>query len=30
RLSLSSPPGGPTELSVEFPCELTDPAERCA
>ncbi|MEV6163194.1 sensor domain-containing protein [Streptomyces sp. NPDC052052] len=29
RLSLSSPPGGPTELRVEFPCELTDPADRC-
>ncbi|WP_055587615.1 sensor histidine kinase [Streptacidiphilus griseoplanus] len=24
RVSLSSPPGGPTLLSVEFPCELTD------
>ncbi|MFF1807867.1 sensor histidine kinase [Streptomyces sp. NPDC058251] len=24
RLSLSSPPGGPTLLCVEFPCELTD------
>ncbi|MEU2426302.1 sensor domain-containing protein [Streptomyces sp. NPDC007851] len=24
RLSLSSPPGGPTLLSVEFPCERTD------
>ncbi|MEV1025617.1 sensor domain-containing protein [Streptomyces sp. NPDC050264] len=30
KLSLSSPPGGPTELHVEFPCELTDPADRCA
>ncbi|MEV7394857.1 sensor domain-containing protein [Streptomyces sp. NPDC091215] len=27
RLSLSSPPGGPTLLRVEFPCEQTD---RCA
>ncbi|MEV8558943.1 sensor domain-containing protein [Streptomyces sp. NPDC051917] len=27
RLSLSSPPGGPTLLRVEFPCERTD---RCA
>ncbi|MGW2823541.1 sensor histidine kinase [Streptomyces sp. NPDC001443] len=27
RLSLSSPPGGPTLLCVEFPCEPTD---RCA
>ncbi|MFE2586428.1 sensor histidine kinase, partial [Streptomyces sp. NPDC059378] len=25
RLSLSSPPGGPTLLCVEFPCEPTDP-----
>ncbi|MGW2328092.1 sensor histidine kinase [Streptomyces sp. NPDC001700] len=25
RLSLSSPPGGPTLLRVEFPCERTDP-----
>ena len=24
RLSLSSPPGGPTLLRVEFPCERTD------
>ncbi|WP_046729751.1 sensor histidine kinase [Streptomyces humi] len=24
RLSLASPPGGPTLLSVEFPCERTD------
>ncbi|NEA40651.1 sensor histidine kinase [Streptomyces sp. SID11385] len=30
RLSLSSPPGGPTELKVEFPCELTGPAAPCA
>ncbi|WP_424883286.1 sensor histidine kinase [Streptomyces sp. SLBN-8D4] len=27
RLSLSSPPGGPTLLRVEFPCEVTEPAE---
>jgi signal transduction histidine kinase len=27
RLSLSSPPGGPTLLRVEMPCEWT---ERCA
>lgn len=26
RLSLSSPPGGPTLLRVEFPCERTDPS----
>ncbi|MYS74078.1 sensor histidine kinase, partial [Streptomyces sp. SID5926] len=24
RLSLSSPPGGPTLLSVEIPCEWTE------
>ncbi len=30
RLSLSSPPGGPTLLCVEIPCELTEAAERCA
>ncbi len=28
RLSLSSPPGGPTLLSVEIPCEWTETAER--
>ncbi|WP_399887533.1 sensor histidine kinase [Streptomyces sp. BBFR51] len=28
RLSLSSPPGGPTLLSVEIPCEPCDPCER--
>ncbi|MEV8122760.1 sensor domain-containing protein [Streptomyces sp. NPDC085944] len=28
RLSLSSPPGGPTLLSVEIPCEPCDPRER--
>ncbi|MFE1832666.1 sensor histidine kinase [Streptomyces sviceus] len=27
RLSLSSPPGGPTLLRVEFPCEVTESAE---
>ncbi|MET9748030.1 sensor domain-containing protein [Streptomyces ardesiacus] len=27
RLSLSSPPGGPTLLSVEIPCEPCDPSE---
>ncbi|WP_020119460.1 sensor histidine kinase [Streptomyces canus] len=27
RLSLSSPPGGPTMLRVEFPCEVTGSAE---
>ncbi|MFE7462994.1 sensor histidine kinase [Streptomyces sp. NPDC057499] len=30
RLALTSPPGGPTLLRVEFPCELTEPADRCA
>ncbi|MGF1237751.1 sensor histidine kinase [Streptomyces sp. 2-6] len=36
RLSLSSPPGGPTLLTVEFPCEPCEPSEpreptgRCA
>ncbi|MDQ0909214.1 signal transduction histidine kinase [Streptomyces canus] len=33
RLSLSSPPGGPTLLRVEFPCEVTElsePADRFA
>ncbi|MFE3826095.1 sensor histidine kinase [Streptomyces sp. NPDC059092] len=30
RLALSSPPGGPTLLHVEFPCELTEAADRCA
>jgi signal transduction histidine kinase len=33
RLSLSSPPGGPTLLRVEFPCEVTElseAADRCA
>ncbi|MGV9451888.1 sensor histidine kinase [Streptomyces sp. NPDC003635] len=28
RLSLSSPPGGPTLLRVEIPCEWTETAER--
>jgi signal transduction histidine kinase len=30
RLALSSPPGGPTLLLVEFPCELTKAADRSA
>ncbi|MFJ6632689.1 sensor histidine kinase [Streptomyces sp. NPDC091376] len=30
RLVLTSPPGGPTLLRVEFPCELTMAADRCA
>lgn len=30
RLSLSSPTGGPTLLRVEFPCELTEGADRSA
>ncbi|MEU9605635.1 sensor domain-containing protein [Streptomyces sp. NPDC048057] len=30
RLALSSPPGGPTLLRVEFPCALTEVADRCA
>lgn len=30
RLALTSPPGGPTLLRVEFPCELTTAADRCA
>ncbi|MGV9321381.1 sensor histidine kinase [Streptomyces sp. NPDC003660] len=30
RLALSSPPGGPTLLLVEFPCELTKEADRSA
>ncbi|WP_031080325.1 sensor histidine kinase [Streptomyces sp. NRRL WC-3549] len=30
RLSVSSPPGGPTLLRVEIPCELTETADRCA
>ncbi|MFB6807956.1 sensor histidine kinase [Streptomyces sp. NPDC056387] len=30
RLSLTSPPGGPTLLRVEFPCELTNGADRSA
>jgi signal transduction histidine kinase len=30
RLSLSSPPGGPTLLSVEFPCVPCEPTDRCA
>jgi signal transduction histidine kinase len=30
RLALTSPPGGPTLLRVEFPCELTKPVERSA
>ncbi|WP_344630108.1 sensor histidine kinase [Streptomyces glaucosporus] len=28
RLSLSSPPGGPTLLSVEFPCDPCEPTDR--
>ncbi|CAM5470029.1 histidine kinase [Streptomyces spiroverticillatus] len=30
RLALTSPPGGPTVLRVEFPCELTKAAEHFA
>ncbi|MFF4752419.1 sensor histidine kinase [Streptomyces sp. NPDC002514] len=30
RLSLSSPPAGPTLLSVEFPCEPCGPSGHCA
>ncbi len=30
RLALTSPPGGPTLLRVEFPCELPEPADRSA
>ncbi|MFI2369567.1 sensor histidine kinase [Streptomyces sp. NPDC018833] len=30
RLSLTSPPSGPTLLRVEFPCELTKAADRSA
>ncbi|MEU9186579.1 sensor domain-containing protein [Streptomyces sp. NPDC048484] len=30
RLALSSPPGGPTLLLVEFPCELTEAADHSA
>lgn len=30
RLSLTSPPGGPTLLHVEFPCQLTKAADRSA
>ncbi|MFB7244279.1 sensor histidine kinase [Streptomyces populi] len=30
RLVLTSPPDGPTLLRVEFPCELTEPTDRCA
>ncbi|WP_181807455.1 sensor histidine kinase [Streptomyces shenzhenensis] len=30
RLALTSPPGGPTLLRVEFPCELTKAADRSA
>ncbi|MCT9074948.1 sensor histidine kinase [Streptomyces fulvoviolaceus] len=30
KLALSSPPGGPTLLRVEFPCELTEAADRSA
>ncbi|MFD6431506.1 sensor histidine kinase [Streptomyces venezuelae] len=30
RLALTSPPGGPTLLRVEFPCELTRAADRSA
>ncbi len=30
RLTLSSPPGGPTQLSVEFPCDPCRPTDRSA
>ncbi|MFF4795900.1 sensor histidine kinase [Streptomyces sp. NPDC001276] len=30
RLAVTSPPGGPTLLRVEFPCELTEAADRSA
>ncbi|MCG7527472.1 sensor domain-containing protein [Streptomyces sp. OfavH-34-F] len=30
RLALTSPPGGPTLLRVEFPCELTEAGASCA
>ncbi|MGQ4361612.1 sensor histidine kinase [Streptomyces sp. SAS_272] len=30
RLALTSPPGGPTLLRVEFPCEVPKAADRCA
>ncbi|MEU9141010.1 sensor domain-containing protein [Streptomyces sp. NPDC048404] len=30
RLALTSPPGGPTLLRVEFPCQLTKPADHFA
>jgi signal transduction histidine kinase len=30
RLTLSSPPGGPTQLSVEFPCDPCPPTDRSA
>ncbi|MFI6344133.1 sensor histidine kinase [Streptomyces sp. NPDC050560] len=30
RLALTSPPGGPTLLRVELPCELSGTADRCA
>ncbi|MFG2292368.1 sensor histidine kinase [Streptomyces sp. NPDC048603] len=30
RLALTSPPGGPTLLRVEFPCQLTKAADRSA
>jgi signal transduction histidine kinase len=30
RLALTSPRGGPTLLRVEFPCELTEPADHSA
>ncbi|WP_217243298.1 sensor histidine kinase [Streptomyces sp. AC555_RSS877] len=30
RLTLSSPPGGPTLLRVEIPCRPTSPTDRCA
>jgi signal transduction histidine kinase len=30
RLSLSSPPGGPTDLTAEFPCHPREPTDRCA
>ncbi|MER6344869.1 sensor histidine kinase [Streptomyces sp. NPDC001595] len=30
RLVLSSPPGGPTLLRVEIPCELSEPTAPCA
>jgi signal transduction histidine kinase len=30
RLAVSSPPGGPTLLRVEIPCELSQRPDRCA